>query len=91
MHEPPSKQEISPAPTLEHLLALRRYCDFVRHIGTAERISIAVPECNVALVARMFRALHTQLGERWRAPSPELESRMLDYLVELSVLRPAYP
>jgi len=82
---------VATSPTLEHLLALRHYREFVRQLGATERISATVPESDIAVGAQMFQTLHAQLGQRWRAPSPELEARMLDYLVVLDVLRPAYP
>lgn len=82
---------VAESHTLEHLLASRHYREFVRQLGASERISATVPEGDIPVVAQMFQTLHAQLGQRWREPSPELEVRMLDYLVELDVLRPAYP
>ncbi|MDB5804636.1 MAG: hypothetical protein JWN73_1958 [Betaproteobacteria bacterium] len=71
------------------MLALQQYIEFVMHLIAVERIARGLRMVEVVQIAKMIQALHAGFQARWKLPSPALETRMVDYLVELSVIRPA--
>jgi hypothetical protein len=78
------------ARSLEELLFDEEYTAFVLRL-TAEgrvRANLSFPE--VIKIAIMFEDACSRLRARWKMPSHALETRIIDYLVQLEVIQAPY-